>query len=230
MIDLHQVVLPRIPLEEARSVRHVHPGLKPKLKSGRLVLRGPVLVDAKHDAVRIRDEFQVELEIPDGYPMVLPQVRLTDDRISRVMILRGVKDKRDVHVCADDSLCLCAPARGRELFPGGVDLSKFMSELVIPSLYGLSYYEKLGRWPWGEHSHGLAGLLESCAEVTRLEDPKAEAERVCQGYGRGDLLSASDGQMGSMSCVCGSGQRFERCHQGALRGLRRLRAALAVSP
>jgi len=201
----------------------VHPGLKPELRDGVLVLRGRLLVDRKYQGVRLGGEFQVEIIIPEGYPADLPEARLTDNSISRIMSRRSLKSKEDLHVQLDNALCLCAPAKARALFPNGANLRGY-EELLSNFLYGLRYYEEFGRWPWGEHSHGLAGLLESCAE--RVLDPKEEVDRINQICGNTDIFSVPDERLGRRRCVCGSGREFQRCHPEALRGLRCLRAEL----
>ena len=114
-------------------------------------------------------------------------------------------------------------------FPSGARLLTFVEDLAIPYLYGLSYVDEFGKWPWGEYSHGGLGILEYYAD-NPAQDAKQEFEGVLTslradggwpGYHK-QLRKPSSKRL----CICGSGKAFGRCHRQAWHGLRSLVAAL----
>ena len=76
-------------------------------------------------------------------------------------------------------------------------LPEFIIEAVLPFLYRLSYVEHFGLQRardnlWGEYAHGKKGLLERKEEYAEM------------GF---DALTKNS------KCLCGSGQKFKRCHR-----------------
>ena len=132
----------------------------------------------------------------------------------------------DLHVYpSHGNLCLGAPREIQERCPPGTRLCQFIDDLVVPYFYGLSHFEQHGRWPWGERSHGMLGLLESYAE-RRIE---STVEGVVQDL---KLLRMLNGwkELGKYLtkyknrrlCLCGSQRLFAECHPIAWRGLLQL--------
>ena len=78
----------------------------------------------------------------------------------------------------DHSACLCSPLEEREFLEPELQFSLFLERLVIPFLYGQSFYSSRGQWPWAEYAHGSTGILEA---YSRIHDP-ASAEGCVQGH------------------------------------------------
>lgn len=92
-------------------------------------------------------------------------------------------------------------------------IDRFMTEVVSPFFYRLSYVSKYGiEAPrsdlWGEYSHGDAGYYEHRMELRRI---------ASQRPGRND------------ACPCGGGRKYMRCHldevEAFMRDLQRSRRA-----
>jgi len=134
-------------------------------------------------------------------------------------------DARNLHRNPENrTACLCVKQEERIRFPAGSTLSSFMDKLVTPYLYGLSYYDRYGRWPWAEFSHGIIGMLEYAAVVDVITE-RFLAELVQQlQKDRGNPEVAK--QLRTLSpnrhCPCGSLRAFRRCHAEAWNGVRRI--------
>jgi hypothetical protein len=102
-----------------------------------------------------------------------------------------------------------------------------LEQLVIPFLYGQSFYSKCHRWPWKEYAHNATGLLESFDD---LDTANVEELRIFL-----DMLAADRDSWphiravlqrnevkGHTPCFCPRRDHIRRCHPKALAGLRRL--------
>ena len=109
----------------------------------------------------------------------------------------------DLHFFGDGACCLGLKyAAERDL-----TLERFISELMIPFFYRLSYTDRYGLTAakvdlWGEYPHGVAGEIQYQDEILRLASNKP---------GR------------NHSCPCGSGLKYKRCHLDELEAVKRRR-------
>ncbi len=86
-------------------------------------------------------------------------------------------------------------------------LERFVSELVIPFLYRLSYTDRYGLTAareglWGEYSHEVAGESEYQDEILQLAG---------KNTGR------------NQPCPCGLGLKYKRCHLDEVEAVKRIR-------
>ncbi|MBK9416681.1 MAG: hypothetical protein IPN62_05165 [Flavobacteriales bacterium] len=139
------------------------------------------------------------------------------DRISRLI---------DLHVYPNNnSACLGAPHELQDRCPKGTPLHQFIDDLVVPYFYALSHFEKYGRWPWGERSHGMLGLLESYAE-RRIQSTREDVVqdlrqlRICINWKElGKYLTKfKERRLG----LCGKERLVAECHPLAWQGLLKL--------
>ena len=84
---------------------------------------------------------------------------------------------------------------------------------MIPYLYGYSIVENGGAPPFGELSHGAAGLRDDLATLIGVRD-----DRVLLDFVR--LLAAKKRKANKLPCPCGAGLRVGRCHNRKLNILR----------
>jgi hypothetical protein len=105
----------------------------------------------------------------------------------------------------------------------------FVEELAVPYLYGLSYYEGHGKWPWPDYSHGGLGLLEFYAERPQEQTSEDLAE-VLAAFRRERNWKEYHKQLRKPSskraCLCGSGRPFDTCHNRAWLGVTHMRTEL----
>jgi hypothetical protein len=167
--------------DEVAAVRTKYPRL---ILGQSHILEGTFDLNASFDDHVITDEFLIRITASAEYPAKIPTLRKVGGRTQAIALKYRITDYRKLHRSDDEVACLCVNQMERKKFPPGSDLSVFLENLVLPYLYGLSYYDAHGRWPWGEYSHGALGLLEFYAEE--------EAEQTREGIEEWALLIRRD--------------------------------------
>lgn len=196
-----------------------------------LKVTGELTFDATLKGRRIADSYHIEIVFARSRFSLLPQVRGLDSRIKTSAESRNEK-LENIHVSPKEgTACLCIDIPEVELgyFPNGFDLQVFFKELVIPFFYAQSYFEKHGTWPWPTASHGICGLLEWYLEqgemsreriegfISHLKKRKEYWELI-----REHLIEGKEFKKHHKPCLCGNPVRFDKCHNGALIGIRKL--------
>ncbi len=138
------------------------------------------------------DSFQVRIELATTIPTYLwPPVYEESER--RYEIARQNNCQViDLHFYEDGSCCLAFGTSPKSY--GTID--RFVSELVVPFFYRLSYTDRYGLQAarsdlWGEYSHGARGEMEYIREILAIAETNPSRRR---------------------SCPCGSGSKYKRCH------------------
>ena len=148
------------------------------------------------------DAFSVKIELDcldsNGWPKVYEVGGRHMDTSKRQVI-----EVIDLHFF-DDSSCCLGIRTGAER---GMTIGKFMTDLVVPFFYRLSYTERSGLEAarenlWDEYSHGDEGYREYEGEVLSIAG---------QAPGRND------------PCPCGSGRKYKRCHLDEVEQMRRVK-------
>ena len=110
-------------------------------------------------------------------------------------------------------------------------IARYLERLVIPFLYGQSFYDIHGKWPWDEYAHGPAGIFQSyyrsgetiehaksCLEKLKLDKknwPRVEAVLL----GKEKLARPS-------KCFCLTPGKLRKCHPDARLGILKLQDTL----
>jgi hypothetical protein len=105
----------------------------------------------------------------------------------------------------------------------------FLEQLAIPYLFGLSYVEEFGKWPWGEYNHGGLGLLEFYADDAGQISKEGFGEVLASlraDSNWSDYHRQLKKPSAKRACICGSGKAFGKCHHRAWRGLKNLISGL----
>lgn len=182
-----------------------HPGLVLVPSGGdEVVVAGQLRFAATGpDSALIEDSYSTEIRVPRGYPLRgCPRVFETAGRIPR-----------DHHHLVDGSLCLGAPTRLRRLALRTPRIGHFINEVVIPYLYGRSYFERFGRMPFGELAHGNLGLARDL--IAMLGMPRGtKVDRLLKA------ASMRRRHANKQPCPCNSGRRLGRCHNHAVNAAR----------
>lgn len=172
---------------------------------GKLIVTGFLPFKRSYDGYVIEDGYRVEISGLEEYPNTVPVVRELNNRIRR---------HSDNHADKDGTLCLATPLGLHKSFFESPTLLVFIEKLLIPYLYGHTYWERKGVYPWGEASHGSAGIKASYAELFGVSDDLSILRflrYLAMGYYRGHHL-----------CNCGSGIRLRDCHGPTLLGLKHI--------
>lgn len=153
--------------------------------------------------VTIADSYDVDVRLPSGMPDHLPEVRETGGRIPR-----------DFHKLEGGLLCLGSPTELRLRLHAEPTLATVIEGLVIPYLYGHSYFAMHGKPPYGELEHGPAGIRQSLAGIFHAGAARFP-ERFLWRAGMKKRIGNKH------PCPCGSRRRLGRCHNAEVNSLRR---------
>lgn len=182
--------------------------------------------ESEYNGNVIQDEYKIEIIIPVKYPAAIPIMREVGGRSEAVAKKYEITDLRNLHRNqSNGSSCLCVRQEEQRRFPPGSNLLKFIDDLAIPYLYGLSYFDEHGRWPWGDYSHGGLGLLEFYSEDP-IEQTREGVEELSTNFRLDDNWREYSKQIRKPSpdkpCICHSGIPFQKCHYRAWLGLLRI--------
>lgn len=133
----------------------------------------------------------------------------------------------DRHFAFDRSACLCSPLQEKEFLFPKFDFPKFLEQLVVPFLYGQSFYSRYNHWPWAEYTHGVTGLLESLVDEEILDADTIRNFLSMLAIEKGawpDIRVALQRARikGHTLCFCPKHDQIRRCHPKALIGIRKL--------
>jgi len=183
-----------------------YPGLElTKNEDGSFLISGDFTFSAEYGEEEIADEFAIEVLIPEEYPKEIPEVRETGGRIPN-----------DFHMNPSGSLCLGVPIELGKMFHLGGTLSDFMNGDVVHFLYAFCYQEKHGELPYGEWSHGGAGILEYYRGIFEVDDDVSVVGLL--------RILADNNYRGHMLCPCGSELKLRKCHGSQLREISQYQA------
>lgn len=142
------------------------------------------------DGVTMEDSYDVELRVPADFPPRTPTARETGGRIAPTF-----------HKLEGDLLCLGAPTELRIRLATSPTLLTFVERVVIPYLFGHTYFQAHGRMPFDELEHGNDGLLQ------HFEALFGAPNRVAAlGFVRAASLRRRVAN--KLACPCGSGRRL----------------------
>lgn len=169
----------------------------------------------------IHDTYEIEIDLKKRSDSIWPTVYETGKRIPR---------SSDYHCYPDGQLCLTTYLVETTYLQNGFSLPEFIIRVVVPSFYEQSFRGKYDKWPWGEYSHGVLGLLESFENVhTRASFYKKLDlfAKVCISSRLINIYLNKDTNPYTSLCPCGSLRDFRDCHAEAFRGYIKLKEFLA---
>lgn len=228
----------------ASALAAAYPGLKWVKESDAWFLRGKISFIAAYNSKAselqiyeeigvtsnanvIRDQYLIELQMSPEFRAV-PVVREIGGRVQQIVNKHKIADKRRLHVNQGekDSLCLYPKPLELERYSNSVDLVEFLRQYVVPFLFGLSFFDQHGNWPWGEYAHGDLGLFEYYAE--RQEERDVAIAQHCYNAlsKQGKQIVDEADYLRQRQCLCDSTMLFRKCHAKALKGLQDLKKIL----
>lgn len=185
---------------------HLHVGVRESYT----VLSGdlPIVLDG-----RVIDSFSIEVWIhPEGTRHSVPVVREVGSRIPWIA---------DRHVYPDGRACLFVEAEYWFKHPDGLDLVQFLRGPVMSYFIGQMSYEQEKRWPFGDRSHGGAGVVEFYGPLVGSHEPRVIKQFL-------EMIVAKK-LRSTWRCPCRSGLRLWDCHGDIVRKLRaRIKRSAAI--
>ncbi|MFH1601641.1 MAG: hypothetical protein ABIB61_01655 [Candidatus Shapirobacteria bacterium] len=177
----------------------------------------------KGKGVLIEDRYGIKIVVPKSISSDLPKVYAEGSRLIEVAKQKSLPIY-DLHFSFDGSACLYVVGKEKEYFPNGFDFKIFINQLVIPFFYAQTYFQKFGKWPWGEYAHGIVGIFEWYNEqkIPNKSDVEQMLKRLRQSGEWGSIAERFDKGnwiKGHSRCLCGSGEKIRNCHKAALKGM-----------
>lgn len=150
------------------------------------------------------DYFAIEIRVPDDFPDAIPRVKTTDRRI------RANNYKE--HVYPDGTFCLETDTAIATYLYDNPSLLGFLTKYLNTYLCGFLYYQKHRCLPFGEHKHGICGLMDYYCELFETSDIDiAFALLGC---------IVKENLKGHIQCPCKSGLRYRNCHREKINELK----------
>ena len=174
-----------------------YPGMSlSPFKGGELALSGKFEFIATYNGKpSIRDSYQLEVNIPQKFPMELPSIYEIGEKIPR---------DGNHHINPDDTLCLGSPLRMRWKMSNSPSLCIFAQKCLIPYLYSISHKLKYGTYPFGELEHGKAGIISDYLELFGLKSDEQVIHSIA-------MLGIKKRRANKKSCPCNCGKRLGAC-------------------
>lgn len=143
--------------------------------------------------------FDIRMELPVHYPCFEPKVFETGGRIPR---------EPDRHINPDGDCCITVWEHWLAT-AADQSIAGYINGPLHEYFLGQFWFEKTGRWPFGERAHGTAGLEQAYAEVLRVANNRRQLLYHLR-------LLSQDWPKGHWRCPCGSGKRLRYCHRNEL--------------
>lgn len=174
----------------------------------------------------IQDAYEIEVEFVKKEDQVCPVVKEIGGRIEKTAKKHGF-ELTEVHVNPNKTLCVAGPFDNY----CNLTLIEYLDRPLLQFLYDQSYFEQYGRWPRGEYSHGLLGLLENYTERVDggTEGIQKEFFEIFGKTGQLENLKrflANTKIKGHHPCICQSGLRYRNCHPKVLKAFWHLQDSL----
>lgn len=195
------------------------------MQGGKLILN-PLedqLVDAEAQATFLVDSFNVEIGCTESGPYL----KMLGSRSAKTAERYGIP-LIDLHIYSDQSVCFAAPQQIADEWSRGLNVTDFIWRYSLPFLYQQGFYERHGRWPWGELTHGVLGLLEWLGRIPNPASGDILRTVLCLESG-GDHARNLVGRRARRHhpCPCGKGERLGVCHPDVKPGIDAIRNWIA---
>ena len=163
-----------------------------------IIMSGTYYLNCHYNDVPLFDEYEIKILIPWEFPLSLPSVWETGNKIPRETAFG--------HFLDDGRLCLGASCDLISCVTQEPTISHYICTLLDSYLYSSSYFIKYGMTPdFGERSHGLKGLIEAYKERYDVSDERLLT--ILLFY-----LAKLQPYRGHLQCPCCSGKKFRECH------------------
>lgn len=196
----------KLDLEEVKAVIAFD---QPKLSAVRdgpdIIVEGSLLLVDDSDSVSPKgpiSEFDIRIITGDRFPDREPMVFELGGRIPRCA---------DRHINGDGDCCVTVWENWL-LGAGDTSFSAFMNGPLREYFLGQYWFERTGKWPFGQRPHGEEGLVEAFADALGISRKKEDVIYYLR-------LLAQPWPKGHWMCPCGSGLILRYCHKDRLKML-----------
>ena len=172
----------------------------PKLKitnetEDKYVVAGNVFINAKYNNIQLADSFDIELNVFKDFPKRIPDIIEKSKKIP----------SNFQHVNPDRKLCLAVNIDMLINLKENKNLLIWFNKYVVSFFFSCIFFNRYGKFPYGERSHGDEGVVEFYQEFFNTKDIKA-IFRLLQ------VIVGKEKQFKDNLCPCGSYIKYRRCH------------------
>lgn len=172
----------------------------------------------KYSGIRYSGKFNIKIVL-DKDLKSFPKLFILDDlpKEARRHFYTNQEDLR---------ACVCGPVE-EIIFMEDFSLKRYVEELVIPFLYGQTYFDDNEKWPWIDYGHDLVGILESYYKndsykyISQILD-KMKLYKKHWEILESILYDKNKLPKGHMCCFCNKQDQIRRCHPVAWEGLKKI--------
>ena len=147
-------------------------------------------------------EFAIKMVVSERFPKREPKVFETGGRIPR---------KADYHVNPDGDCCVTVWENWL-VCADDLSFAGYMNGPLHEFFLGQYWFDKTGKWPFGERPHGAKGLEEAYADALGIPQKKKDLIYHLR-------LLSKDWPKGHWPCPCGSGKKLRECHRDKVMAL-----------
>lgn len=185
------------------QIRKNYPTLNVVIEHKTVFVRGSLFL---FDSVSSReiDRYGIEIRFPDDYPVSIPRVTETEDRIPKIL---------DRHFMSDGFACLFFRDEQYKFYNKKTTIVDFIGIPVYNFFLSQSYFELTGKWVFGARSHGKAATWEYYSEELGTTDIDTIGRFLC-------FLSSNKLNI-RHNCYCGSKKPLAICHLSKVLKMRR---------
>ncbi len=180
-------------IDQFDELRTLYSGLTLQKTDGTWNINGQLVFIGDFADQIIKDEYSIQIIVPESYPDCVPLAYETGNRILRYF-----------HKYEDGSLCLGEPLAVWKTFSEQPTLLGFVQKCLIPYLYSYSFLRQFGKLPFGELPHGKPGQIKYYKDLFNVQT---------EYYLFGLISILAKGEYrGHNYCPCGSNKRLRVCH------------------
>lgn len=142
----------------------------------------------------MRGKYQIEIIVTKKFPNKLPIVKEIGENIPK-----------DFHKNSNEILCLGVETEIKIFLQNNPNLLDFINSFVIPYLYSFKVWQITGKFPFGERSHEIKGIVEFYKEYLLLNDIQGILNILTYAYKNKKINKYH-------RCPCGSGKNIYECY------------------
>ncbi len=195
---------------QIRQLFNHYPNLKMKQDNGVIIeVVGEILVSGRVKLFTVLKMYQVKL-------LIFKKL----EQLPKVYEIGGEVEKTYAHISDSGLLCLETDTSVKLHFLNGFDLVEWLKRYVEPYFISYEFYQRYGRFPFGERPHGVIGIIDTYQQLFNNADLKSTLKIM--------LYIIRKSYRGHKECPCGSGLRIRDCHGENMKLFYENKAALEI--
>lgn len=187
-------------IKQADEMISLHDGLSYECVDDGIDFEVVYWLDHTYTGVHLCEDYGIKIHVPWSFPLFPPTIWETSGKIP--------VDGAFEHFlpASDNALCLGASCNLFSLLEQNSTIAEFVDQVLPSYLYAAKYFYRYGIVPqFGEHPHGLEGIIRAYKERYNAQDDELLVELL-------SMLMEIKPYRGHTLCPCGSGRKLRDCH------------------